>query len=250
MPMSPRLLRPRATGFDPRSIATLSYWLDASDSTTVTTVSGAVSSWASKVGTGTATQGTAANRPAYTTAGRNGKNVLTFDGTNDFLTTSTLSLAQPFTIFWAGRSNGNAPGGTNAGPYVCDGSTSLTRVAVIWNGDGVSAGNGRLGLFAGTNVVQAGSGTQAYNAWAVVAGTFNGASSVLRAYGAEIATGNAGSTNITALILGDRFTSLPISGTPFNGPWGEFLIYTGSLTTAQIRQVERYLGSKWAVTLA
>lgn len=250
MPMSPRLLRPRASGFDPRSIATLAYWLDASDSTTVTTVSGAVSSWASKVGTGTATQGAAANRPAYTTAGRNGRNVLTFDGSNDFLTTSTLSVTQPFTIFWAGRSNGSAPGGSSVGPYVCDGSTSLTRVAVIWNGDGVSASNGRLGSFAGTAVIQASSGTQAYNAWSIVAATFDGASSVLRADGAQVATGNPGTNNITALILGDRFTSLPLSGTPFSGPWGEFLIYTGSLTTAQIQRVERYLGSKWAVTIA
>ena len=246
MAMSPRLLRPRATGFDPRSIATLSYWLDASDSASVTTVSGAVSSWASKVGAGTATQGAANNRPAYTTAGRNGRNVITFDGSNDFLTTSTLSLNQPFTIFWAGRSNGTG----NVGPYVCDGSTSTTRVAVLWNGDGTAGTAGRLGSFAGTAVIQAGSGTQAYNAWAVVAATFSGASSVLRADGAQIATGNVGANNITALSLGDRFSSLPLSGTPFNGPWGEFLIYTGSITTAQIQRIERYLANKWSVTLA
>jgi hypothetical protein len=31
MPMNPRLLRPRASGFDPRSISGLALWLDAAD---------------------------------------------------------------------------------------------------------------------------------------------------------------------------------------------------------------------------
>lgn len=254
MAMDPRLLRPTGR-FDPRRIASLAFWLDASDSSTIDTVSDAVSEWRSKVGSGTATQGTAANRPVYTSAGRNGRNVVTFDGVEstadgDWLVTSTLSISQPFTVIWAGRSNGRLPNNTPAdGPYVCDGSTSTTRVALLWNADGTAATNGRLGLFAGA-VVQPSSGAQAYNQWSVVSAVFNGSSSRLRAEGAQLASGNAGATNITALRLGARFdTSGAGNNTFFEGPWGEFLIYNGALTDAQCLAVERYLGSRWGVSV-
>ena len=250
MPMSPRLLRPRAsTAFDPRSIGNLAYWLDATDESTVTTVSGNVSEWRSKAGTSlTASQSTALNRPAYTTAGRNGRNVITFDGTNDFLTTSTLSINQPFTIFWAGNSIGAAPNvNPSVGPYICDGSTSNTRVAIAWNGSATNADNGRPFLFAGS-VVQPSAGATAYNAWSVVSAVFNGASSRLRANGAQAATGNVGATNIAALNLGERFQNFS-NVTQFNGPWGEFLIYSAALTDAQCLAVERYLGNRFAVAI-
>ena len=67
MAMNPRLLRPRASGFDPRSISNLQLWFDGADASTITTVSGAVSQWNSKAGTGgNATQATASSRPNRT----------------------------------------------------------------------------------------------------------------------------------------------------------------------------------------
>lgn len=251
MPMSPRLLRPRASdaAFDPRSIGNLAYWLDASDASTITTVSGNVSEWRSKVGTSlVASQTVALNRPAYTTAGRNGRNVVTFDGSNDFLTTSTLSINQPFTIVWIGNSTGSAPNASPAlGPYICDGSTSGTRVAIAWNGSATTADNGRPFMFAGS-VIQPSAGATAYNAWSVVSAVFNGASSRMRANGSEVASGNAGATNITALSLGERFAN-SLNITQFNGPWGAFLIYSAAMTDAQCLSVERYLGNLFAVTI-
>ena len=85
MAMNPRLLRPRASGFNPRSISGLALWFDANDSSTITTVSGAVSQWNSKVGGYTATQTTANNRPAYSATSFNGKAGVSFDGSNDQL---------------------------------------------------------------------------------------------------------------------------------------------------------------------
>lgn len=252
MPMSVRLLRPRAAataGFDPRSIGNLAFWLDASDESTITTVSGNVSEWRSKAGTSlVASQGAALNRPAYTAAGRNGRNVVTFDGTNDFLTTSTLSINQPFTIVWAGNSIGPAPNASPAvGPYICDGSTSNTRVAIAWNGSATVADNGRPFLFA-SSVVQPSAGATAYNAWSVLSAVFNGGTSRMRANGSQVATGNVGATNITALNLGDRFQNA--SGiTQFNGPWGAFLVFSAALSDAQCLAVERYLGNLFAVTI-
>lgn len=238
-PMSPRLLRPRATGFDPRSISNLAYWLDATDSATVTTVNGAVSSWASKAGTGTATQGIAANRPTYTTAGRNGKNVISFDGTNDFLTSSTLSINQPFSIVFAGF---QATQSANS-QYVCDGGTSTTRVVLAWNATGGAVG--RLFMFCGT-IVSPGSGQQAFGEWAVSSAVFNGASSQLRVNGSQIATGNPGSTAITALTLGARYTGDSL----FVGDWGAFLVYSRALSETELLRVERYLGKLFSVNVA
>ncbi len=36
MPMSPRLLRPRATGFNPKSISGLKLWLDVANTSSLT----------------------------------------------------------------------------------------------------------------------------------------------------------------------------------------------------------------------
>lgn len=242
--MNARLLRPLATGFDPRRIAGLAYWLDASDSTTITTVSGAVSEWRSKVSGTTATQSSAANRPAYTLAGRNGRNVVTFDGTSSFMTTGTLSINQPLTIFWAGSVTGTA---ATYAPYIFDGTLSGNRVAVGWNSDGATK-NGRIWAFSGSsNVIEPASGQQAYGPWSVVAGVFNGASSLVRSNGSQVASGTLGGNNVDALTLGSRFNQA--AGSFINGPWGAFLIYNRALSADEMQRVERYLGRVFSVTI-
>jgi hypothetical protein len=246
MVMSPRLLRPVASGFDPRKIANLAFWLDATDSTTVDTSSGFVTEWRSKVGAGTATQSTANDRPAYTVAGRNGKNVVTFDGTTDWLITGTLSISQPYTIIWAGQSIGNAPGTTATINFFTDSTNSSNRVILIHNFAGTISTNGRLSMFSGTELSPA-SGTQAYNAWSVVSGVFNGSSSRLRANGTQVASGNAGSGGIAALTLGARFNQA--AGNFFEGPWGAFLIYSRALSDTECLAVERGLAKSFAITL-
>ena len=66
---------------------TTALWLDAADTSTVTTVNGAVSQWNDKSGNGrNAAQGTSSSRPTYTTNALNNKSVLTLDGTDDFMT--------------------------------------------------------------------------------------------------------------------------------------------------------------------
>ena len=247
MPMNPRLLVPRAAGgFDPRKIANLAFWLDATDSTTVDTSSGAVTDWRSKVGSVKATQSIANDRPAYTIAGRNGKNVVTFDGTTDWLITGTLTISQPYTMIWAGESKGAAPGATQTVNFFTDGSNSGNRVVIIHNWLGQIATNGRLTMAAATDLSPA-SGTQAYNAWSVVSGVFNGASSRLRANAVQVASGNAGANAIGALTLGARFNQA--AGNFFDGPWGALLIYNRALSDDECLAVERGLARTFAVTL-
>lgn len=95
MAMNNRTLRPRASGFDPKSISGLTAWWDASDSSTITAVSGAVSVWTDKSGLGrTLYQGTAANRPATGTRTIGGKNAFDFDGSNDCLLSGDPAVVQ------------------------------------------------------------------------------------------------------------------------------------------------------------
>lgn len=95
MAMSPRLLRPRATGFNVKALSGLVYWLDASQSSTITVGTG-VSEWRSASGGSIkATQATGNNQPAYQTAAQNGKNAVYFDGVNDGLNLGDLSASFP-----------------------------------------------------------------------------------------------------------------------------------------------------------
>jgi hypothetical protein len=88
-------MRPRATGFNVKALSGLVYWLDASQSSTITIGTG-VSEWRSASGSSIkATQATANNQPAYQTAAQNGKNAVYFDGVNDGYNLGDLSANFP-----------------------------------------------------------------------------------------------------------------------------------------------------------
>jgi hypothetical protein len=83
--------------FTPLMLTDLEGWYDASNASTLTLASGAVSGWADLSGKGRhASQPTAAARPGTGTL--NGKTVLTFDG-GDFLTTAGLHTGQARTTY-------------------------------------------------------------------------------------------------------------------------------------------------------
>jgi len=64
-------------------------WYDATDSTTITHSSGAVSQWADKVGTSHMVQAASGKRPMTGTGTISGANVISFDGADDALKTSS-----------------------------------------------------------------------------------------------------------------------------------------------------------------
>jgi len=74
------------TVWNPSMLST-ALWLDAADASTITESGGAVSQWDDKSGNGrNAVQASSGSRPAYTANALNNKNVLTLDGTDDFMT--------------------------------------------------------------------------------------------------------------------------------------------------------------------
>lgn len=74
-------------------LANIQLWLDASDASTITLTSGAVSNWADKSGNGIDfAQGTAMNRPIVQAAEQNGRDVIRFDGIDNYLIHNTSIL--------------------------------------------------------------------------------------------------------------------------------------------------------------
>ena len=100
MPMNPRLLRPTASGFNPKSISGLQAWYAADVASSITIETG-VQQWSDLSGNGRhLIQNTTNNQPAHNSVSVNGKPTVTFDGTNDRMaTTATFSIPLPTSVF-------------------------------------------------------------------------------------------------------------------------------------------------------
>lgn len=232
MAMNPRLLRPTPSGFDPRKIADLRLWFDAADSSTILPLDGSsnVEQWRDKSGFNRHLgQTTSANRPDYAST-LNGRPVVSFSGSPEtMVTTATLSLAQPTTVFCVARVTSAAL----TSNIFFDGPsarTSLYRPVGSW------------GMFAGTVLT----GATPDNNWHVFAATFNSTSSALRVDAAQVLSGNAGAGSATLT----TFQVGAFSATQYLiGSIGEIILYGGALPSATASLVERYLAAKWGITL-
>jgi hypothetical protein len=237
------LITPSFTQWTPALIST-ALWLDAADASTVTTVSGAVSQWNDKSGNArNATQSTAGNRPTYTSAGQNGLNVLTFDGTDDW-------LALPNTT---NPSGGNAtfaackPNHVNIAAFIIGrsynwGSWYLNSVNT---GADVKYNIGRTGVDEDSAIATG----LTNNTNKILTGTYdninvrvsaNGGTFVSTAYTPN-PTYNA---NDATTIGAARNTSNAIAS-PFRGPMYEIVVIHSALSQTVIEKMHGYLAHKW-----
>ena len=91
--------------FDPSEISSLTLWLDATDSSTITHTSNAVAQWADKSGNNYHfNQGTAANQPTTNSSTISSKNALSFDG-SDRMANGDISFTGTHTIYVVASSN-------------------------------------------------------------------------------------------------------------------------------------------------
>lgn len=239
--MNPRLLRPTASGFSPKSIAGLELWFDASSSSSVTLNSGNVSELLDLSGKGRhLQQTTAANQPAYVTAGQKGKNVIDFGAVGGkFLVQSlatAVTLPQPITFFWAYKT-----GVSGSGVYTI---TDVVNAAVDGTGRIATFGNAEteVRFFAGANNTT----PVNVNAWNVASCVFNGASSVRRVNTLTATTINAGTQSYSnRLVLGANHGF----AASHKGSFGELAVYSGTLTDSAHSTILKYLSRKWGVTL-
>lgn len=259
MPMSPRLLRPRATGFNPKSISGLALWLDPTDSSTYT-ISTGVSAWNDKSGNGrNFLQDVGNNQPTLSTI--NGKTALSFNGTSQFLSSSSTLLTGNGGITLFQVAQGTFPGTAghlfnhNTGASGAD--TNL--ICVEWRAD-----QGSAWTF-GTLRTRAKSlrSSTAYNAdqrfdsidvsgvgAVTVEAGFNSSSATNTsrwkgtASPSNSGTSDAGSE--VGMTIGCRNNST--KSLFYTGLVGEVIAYARLLTAAEINRVQSHLSKKYGYT--
>jgi hypothetical protein len=229
--------------FTASTVANLALWLDAADASTMYDATsggslvaggGAIARWEDKSGGGYhVTQSTANNRPTRTTGQQNSLDVVRFDGTNDRLINSSISVSQPMTRFVVVKFD-NSSGQVAIESYnntTCFFGLDSSATQLV-----VSAGN--------TN----NTGTSAANTLLHIH-VFNGASSSWQLNGGSSSSINAGANSLSGLSIGDlRGNPNPIVGNyGLQGDIMEVLVYSASLSVSNINTVRDYLNAKWKV---
>ena len=176
-------------------------------------------------------QATGGFRPAFYTNIQNGRAVVRFDGSDDFLR-AVYTQAQPVTIFMVAKATGVSA------RYSFDGGGGSpgTAGSLYW------AAANQLRIHAGTAQL-ATAGTSALNTWYVWSAIFNGASSGLWQNGVSLIAANAGANTTGGFTLG----ATTGGSVPEAQDVGEVLIYNSALSSTDRSTVETYLNGRWAV---
>jgi hypothetical protein len=250
--MNPRLLVPRASGFNPRQIAGLAAWWDSTDNSTITTDTG-VSAWRDKVNSYTLSQSTGANQPTLSTI--NGKQAFDYNGSTQFLLSSAAGLA-------AEGTGASAVNDTTIF-YVLVPDTVAAMQAVMW-GSSTDANPVYAAIAPHTGSVwrtfyrpvSSGvfvSSTATYStATPYVVATLTSGSIIGRVNGGEVI--NTSNTQSAVGLSVNQFAVGALARTTIanllDGRIGDVLVYNRVLTAAEVQRVERWLAGKFGVALA
>ena len=226
--------------FQPDNISGLQFWVDASDTTTLYTDSAlttlaindndVIGGWKDKSGNSrNALQNDGAKKPLLKLAIQNGRNVVRYDGVNDFSLISTISIVQPYHVFFVTkiRSTGDifhANGQAQIRTGTAGSVSPLTGVTV----------------YCGTALA----GTNFFVNNTVLAGQFvaNGTSSKIYKDGLLAVSGDPGTQGITSAMT---LASYNDGSANLDCDFMEFLIYASELSATNRQLVEAYLKAKW-----
>lgn len=253
MSMSPKLLRPRQTGFSPKSISGLKLWLDVANTSSMTFNGSTVSQINDLSGNGFhATQGTANNQPTYQATGANGKPTLLFDTTDSVISSATIA------DFFSNPTTG--PEFTIA--MACYSPSNVSSGGIIFGAD--AQANGRLffvtnfganaGLLIYDTVNAAGGRLSATvsepSAQPHIMTVFRHTSSMAwRVDGTVLASKSNATGNYAATTAKLQIGKCDSGGN--NVMYlSEMLVYASALSSSQLATVERALGKKWGITVA
>jgi hypothetical protein len=239
MGMSPRLLRPKATGFSPKQIANLAFWLDGAD------YNASTGAWNDKSGNArNFSQSVANDRPTKTLT-INGRDVVSFDGTNDYVAGPQVNFTQwsAFVLVRPDRTTGTN-GILTADPSIGTRGPQFVR----WDGTTYQS----IG-FQATNSVRAESSSVS-----AAAGTVRIVCVVQTASALEMWTDNT-SNGSTACVQQAFTNEMAIGAASYNttpsatsfmkGDIGEIMLYSRGLATAERETIQRYLGKRWGINL-
>lgn len=251
MAMNPKLLRPRVSGFNPKSISGLWAWWDAGDDATITIDTG-VSAWADKSGNNrTASQAVGNNQPARNMT-INGRSVLTFDGTNDTLD-FTGAARTVETMFVVCQMRDEAADTANTNRYgTLLGTSAASRGLLLRNQYTVSGGTFQYdavfsGFTSGTNRIIKTinyTGSNGDCPLAVYSVVRNGASG-FEGFINKTSVGTA-TTSETATL--DRIGRSSTSTSYFIGQIAEVLIYDRAIASTERLSVTNWLIKRWNIT--
>ena len=252
-------------GFDPRSLNP-ALWLDGADASTMFDATtggslvapdGSIARWEDKSGNARhATQGTVLNRPQRKTAIQNGRDIVRFDGSNDSLAHAAnfLNGLSGLTIFAVNKWQRNASNNGTLYSYGVTGQFTndilrgqfgaSTRLAQINNGADGSASvtaNPPANFVIETMLFD---GSQTGNANRLRIIIDGAAQSPSYSYTVPASTASPTSPNFA---VGSYFPSPANSF--YLGDISEIIVLPYAATTDQRQQVERYLATKWGVTI-
>lgn len=177
-------------------------------------------------------QGTTANKPIWVDAVLNGKPIIRFDGSNDYLNKLFgVTYAQPITIisvFKTSESNSGAK-------IILDGYNSSSSFIYGLNNNYLY-GNVGVALLGTTQI-----GTSTYQIGAV---KFNNTSSVVRLNSINETIGSTANLNgLNGVTIGARYNY----GNAFNGDLAEIIVYS-DITGQELFEVEQQLAIKYGLT--
>jgi hypothetical protein len=262
----------------PTEISGLQLWLDAADASTLydattggslVAADGGVARWEDKSGNARhATQATAANRPARKTAVQGGRDVLRFDGSNDFLSVPSSTATFKFlhsadsTVFAVFKS------GTTANP-----GHSYYAILYTFNSQEIQVGyglatfdespsNDAIELVVGRGVsgiaVQAiannGFPSNVFGVASFVTKPTDGVASNRASYRRNGGSAVASNTATNGVSTANSQGNLTIGNvtatfsTYLNGDIAEIIVYNSALSDANRALVEQSLIAKWGLT--
>lgn len=229
-----------ASTFNPLRLAPY-LWLDAADTTTITASSNAVSEWRDKSGNARhVTQATASNQPTTGSSTQNGRNVITFDGSD-----------------WLGPTpSGFSPAAAGLTLFVVvkEDPAATLSIAVFAQQDGTGLGRnwlakdpvGAYDTFLGGTTTAVGADTSAWVSMRVscAAGSNQTLSIVQNASTTATATRTLEAAT-GGFMVGTRKNNF--STQALTGAIAEILVFNSVLSADDISRVNAYLNSKWAV---
>lgn len=241
--------------FSPSDLSGLKWWLDASDSSTITLNGSDVSQWNDKSTSGNnVVQATALNQPAYSLALQNGLNVVSFTNPNFMATSGAVDFDTndiESTVFIVTKGDSSVTGNQT----LIGTASSVGNSGTLMNMQG-GAPNGQTrylhrqppGMAGGDSLVTA-------------AGTVPDATAILLCYerihninqeaflsGSSIGSISPSAGNHTSNITVGIGRLTPfLSDRYLEGFIAEIVMYDRSLNSAETLQVDTYLKAKWSV---
>lgn len=207
-------------------------WLDASDATTITSVGAAVSQWDDKSGNGNhASQAVGVNQPSTGIDTVNGLNVLTFDGVASYLVSLGVRATQPNTTILVAGTTNTTP---SQQPIIDGYPEGINRQLAL-----TGSSNTLLGINSGAWIYSTATEDAVPHTFIL---SYAGAASGIVADGATVATGDAGTRDLSGgMIIGTGFNLNKF----YEGPIAEIVVVDRALTAAEYSQVAVSMAAKW-----